>query len=112
MPHFHSDNPPDAIPCEHHFSDRTHDMARTHQAARRLTPEQLRDALRDIGISRDDLALVLGTRTERVGKWTRGEEDAPIYLDALLALMTLPGALDLVEDVMLRRAGGSDNGEA
>lgn len=112
MTHFHSDNPPDAIPCEHHFSDRTHDMARTHQAARRLTPEQLRDALRDIGISRDDLALVLGTRTERVAKWVYGEEDIPLYFDVLLALMTLPGALDLIEDVMMRREGGSDNGEA
>lgn len=108
----HSDISPDTIPCGDHFSDRTHDMARTHQAARRLTPEQLRDALRDIGISRDDLALVLGTRTERVAKWVCGEEDIPIYLDALLALMTLPGALDLIEEVMMRRAGGSDDGEA
>jgi hypothetical protein len=79
-------------------------MTDCRQPWRRLTADQLKSARAEVGLSGSGLAYLLSMRTDRIRDWLQGTEDPPLYLDAYLALLTLPGARDLVLRVIRRQA--------
>jgi hypothetical protein len=78
--------------------------ARHYHEPRRLTAEQFRQGMEGAGLRADGLAFILGNRADRVRKWLKGEEDVPLWMDAYLALLTLPGARELVLRVVRRQS--------
>lgn len=79
-------------------------MAHRKQDHRKMTADQVRAALDQIGLRVDAFAWLYGCRTKRVGQWLSGEEAPPVHLDILFGLMTLPGAKDLILQVVRRQA--------
>lgn len=69
---------------------------------RRLKPEQLHQALGELGLTPDMLATLLSTRPERVRTWIEGDEDIPVYLDVVMGLLSLPGGPAMARDVLAR----------
>lgn len=65
----------------------------------RMTAEQFRQALEQVGLSEGRFARLFGTIPKRVRSWAAGEEDIPHAALVMLALMTMPGAVDMAERV-------------
>lgn len=65
----------------------------------RMTAEQFRQALEQVGLSEGRFARLFGTIPKRVRSWVAGEEDIPHAALVMLSLMTMPGALDMAERV-------------
>jgi hypothetical protein len=65
----------------------------------RLTAEQFNDALKGLNIPWRYFARITGHNIRRVEEWTKGQSDIPHSVTLNLALLTLPGALDMAEAV-------------
>lgn len=80
---------------------------------RRLSGEQLEDALADLELNYDILARIRATRPSRVREWAEGRREIPLDMDILLALLHLPGAPGMLVRVLGRNdAELSDTDEA
>jgi hypothetical protein len=66
---------------------------------RRLEPETFNQALETVGISAREFAKITGANHRRVGEWLSGDNDIPPWVSPFMALMTLPGALDMARKV-------------
>lgn len=75
-------------------------MATNKFTYRRMTPEQLRSALKEFGMPDGyKFARLYGADARRVRRWISGEEDPPHSVTLVLGLMTLPGGLQLAERI-------------
>lgn len=77
-------------------------MSRWPLDHRRMSSEQFAAALEELGLSDDDFARDYGTRSERVGRWRRGEDNVPIHMDILLGLWAMPGGREIVQRIRER----------
>lgn len=73
----------------------------------RMTAEQLSAALDQIGLTTAAVALLTGTQRNTVEAWLKPPHDAramrpPFWVTSWLALMTLPGAAHMAEQVAQR----------
>lgn len=65
----------------------------------RLGGADLAVALRDLGLTPSEFAILFGTNLDRVIQWIDGEEDVPHPVRVLLALFALPGAIALARQI-------------
>lgn len=73
----------------------------------KMTPEEISDALQQTGLSVGQFSRLIGARyngpnDSTVQKWLDGKQDAPTYLPALFALLSLPGGLETAREAAER----------
>lgn len=66
---------------------------------RRLEPETFEQALETAGISAREFARLTGSNHRRVGEWLSGGNDIPPWVMPFMAMLTIPGALDMARKV-------------
>ncbi len=67
----------------------------------RMTPSDLSDDLKELGITLAEFCTITGHRYDRVLKWLKegdGGEDIPPHIPVLMALLKLPGAIDVARE--------------
>jgi hypothetical protein len=64
-----------------------------------MTPEELRLALKRLGLSPAAFARICGTQEDRFDEMLRGRRKVPQALRTIAVLLTLPGALAIAEEV-------------
>lgn len=64
----------------------------------RMTPSDFSDDLKELDLKLVDFCMITGHRYERVLKWLKGDEDIPPHLPVLMALLKLPGAIDVARE--------------
>lgn len=69
------------------------------RAEHRMMPAQLSKALDDLGLTMREFCRVTGTGTKTVERWLTDEKDIPQWVPVTLALLTLPGALQIARTV-------------
>jgi DNA-binding transcriptional regulator YiaG len=60
----------------------------------KLTAAEFRDALKEIGLSENEFANLLGKQASRVVGWAEGEDNVPHDIGLILALLELPGGVE------------------
>jgi DNA-binding transcriptional regulator YiaG len=65
----------------------------------RLGGAELAIALRDLGLTPSEFAILYGSNLQRVMQWMDGEDDVPHQVRVMLALFTLPGAIGLARQI-------------
>lgn len=63
----------------------------------RMDKRALRAALEQLDLGDRQFAKIYGVPWERVDRWLKGQDDIPHAVAVMLALLTLPGAIDLAE---------------
>jgi hypothetical protein len=64
-----------------------------------MTPEELRIALKELGLGASRFARISGTREDRFEQMLRGKRTIPQAIRMLAVLLKLPGGLALAEAV-------------
>lgn len=74
-------------------------MRQYPRAENRMLPAQFSKALDDLDLTMREFCRITGTGTKTVERWLSDEKDIPQWVPVTLALLTMPGALQMARTV-------------
>ena len=69
------------------------------RAENRMMPEQFSKALDDLVLTMREFNRLTGTNTKTTERWLSDEKDIPPWVPVFLAMLTIPGALQMARTV-------------
>lgn len=69
------------------------------RAENRMLPAQFSKALQDLGLTMREFCRITGTNWKTAERWLSDEKDIPQWVPVFLAMLTLPGALEMARRV-------------
>jgi len=67
-----------------------------------FTPTQFRHGLKQLSLSLDDFAFFFGVNRRTAQRWATGQQEIALWVPVALALMTLPGGVEMANRVAQR----------
>lgn len=80
----------------------THQEGEVNQYTRaenRMMPAQFSQALDDLRLTMREFCRVTGTNAKTAQRWLDDEKDIPAWVPVFLAMLTLPGAMQMAQTV-------------
>lgn len=71
------------------------------RAENRMMPAQFSQALDDLDLTMREFCRITGTNAKTTQRWLDDEKDIPAWVPVFLALLTLPGAMQMAQTVAL-----------